>query len=432
MATDPENTNTSPLDEILRQYMVRIDRGEQVDRDEFIAQHPEVSEELREYFADADALEKMTFPLDGMDTLPHQGQQSIKSNRGSRDFGDYELLEEVARGGMGVVYKAKQRSLNRIVAVKTILAGQLATKDQVDRFRHEAETAANLKHPHIVAIHEVNEHAGLHYFSMDYIDGESLAELVHENSLPSHTAADYLRKVAVAVQYAHEHGTLHRDIKPSNIIIDSDNEPHVTDFGLARPLERDSDLTAQGAIIGSPSYMAPEQAEGRNTAVGPASDVYSLGGTLYDLLTGRPPFQADTVSATLLQVIHDYPAAPRLLNPSIDRDLETICLKCLEKDPADRYESAAALADDLGRFLDRKPIRARPPHLFGRLVRWSKREPHLAALTALTALAMIVGTAISSYFAILSSERADWMAVKLRETESLKLSVDSRSPCEES
>jgi serine/threonine protein kinase len=211
-----------------------------------------------------------------------------------RYFGDYELLEEIARGGMGVVYKARQVSLNRIVAVKMILAGALASEEDVKRFRAEAEAAANLQHPNIVAIHEVGEHEGQHYFSMDYIDGRSLAGLVREHPLPARQAAEYVQTIAEAVQYAHEQGTLHRDLKPSNIIVDEQDRPHVTDFGLARRIEGDTRLTGTGKVLGTPSYMPPEQAASKRGALGPPADVYALGAILYDLLTGRPPFRAET------------------------------------------------------------------------------------------------------------------------------------------
>ena len=297
-----------------------------------------------------------------------------------RYFGDYELLEEIARGGMGVVFKARQVTLNRIVAVKMILAGQLARPADVQRFHTEAEAAANLKHPNIVAIHEVGEHEGKHYFSMDYIEGQSLAALVREGPLPAERAARYARIIAQAIHYAHQRGTLHRDLKPSNVLIDAHDQPQVTDFGLAKSLKGDSELTQTGQVLGSPSYMPPEQAMGRLSQMGPASDVYSLGALLYHLLAGRPPFVAETIHETLTQVVSVEPVAPRLLNPSVPRDLETICLKCLEKDPARRYASASELADDLERWFRHEPIRAKPTGALQRVGKWARRRPALAAL----------------------------------------------------
>jgi tRNA A-37 threonylcarbamoyl transferase component Bud32 len=305
-----------------------------------------------------------------------------------RYFGDYELVEEIARGGMGVVYKARQVSLNRIVAVKMILAGQLASSAEVTRFRSEAQTAANLQHPNIVAIHEVGEHGGQHYFSMDYVEGQSLAELVREAPLPPHRAARYVQIAAEAIHYAHQQGTLHRDLKPSNVLIDRFDQPRVTDFGLARRIDAEKGLTASGAVLGTPSYMPPEQASADRGRLGPASDVYSLGAVLYELVTGRPPFRAATPIDTIMQVLQDEPAAPRLVNPQIDRDLETIILKCLAKGQAQRYATAQELESDLQAFLDGRPVKARRPGSAERAVRWLRRQKRSVALAAVAAAVM--------------------------------------------
>jgi serine/threonine protein kinase len=280
-----------------------------------------------------------------------------------RYFGDYEIIEEIARGGMGVVYKARQISLDRIVALKTILAGQFASEADVERFYTEARAAANLQHPNIVAIHEVGQYEGQHYFSMDYVDGTSLAAFVERRPLPIGRAVTYLKSIAEAIDYAHRQGILHRDLKPSNILIDSFDQPRITDFGIAkrigardvpsnadsRSLE-DSSLTAAGEVLGTPSYMPPEQIDADPAQLGPATDVYSLGAILYELLTARPPFRGHTARDTLLAVLQSQPMGIRRLNRRAPRELECICLKCLQKDPARRYQSGAALADDLERL----------------------------------------------------------------------------------
>jgi eukaryotic-like serine/threonine-protein kinase len=311
-----------------------------------------------------------------------------------RYFGDYELLEEIARGGMGVVYKARQVSLNRVVALKMILAAELASEADVKRFRTEAEAAANLQHPNIVAIHEVGEHEGRHYFSMDYVAGTSLAALVRQNPLPAPRAARYVQIIADAIRHAHQQGILHRDLKPSNVLIDANDQPRVTDFGLAKRITGGSELTGTGQILGSPSYMPPEQAGARRGAVGPASDVYSLGAVLYELLTGRPPFQAETPLDTLMQVLETEPVSPRLLNPKLPRDLETITLKCLRKEPSGRYGSAAALAEDLKRWQEGKPIRARPVGFGEHAWKWAQRRPAVAALVVIVPFALLALVAL--------------------------------------
>jgi tRNA A-37 threonylcarbamoyl transferase component Bud32 len=252
---------------------------------------------------------------------------------------------------MGVVYKARQMSLNRRVALKMILAGEWATPEARQRFRAEAEAAANLQHPNIVAIHEVGEHEGQQYFSMDFVPGKNLAELGRGSPLSAERAASYVQTIAEAIHFAHERGILHRDLKPQNVLIDADDRPRITDFGLAKRVDTDSGLTRTGDVIGSPSYMPPEQADSRPDEVGPESDVYSLGAILYELLTGHPPFRAATALETLCQVIQSPPVSLRKLNPAVPRDLETICLKCLQKSPAKRFGSAHELAEELGRYL---------------------------------------------------------------------------------
>jgi tRNA A-37 threonylcarbamoyl transferase component Bud32 len=280
-----------------------------------------------------------------------------------RYFGDYEILEEIARGGMGVVYKARQLSLNRTVALKMVLAGEWATPEARLRLRAEAEAAANLQHPNIVAIHEVGEYEGQQYFSMDFVAGKNLDQLVRGNPLSAEQGASYVKTIAEAIHFAHQRGILHRDLKPQNVLIDADDRPRITDFGLAKRVETDSGLTRTGDVLGSPSYMSPEQASSRLEEVGPRSDVYSLGAVLYELLTGRAPFRGATALETLCQVIEVPPVPPRKLNPAVPQDLETICLKCLEKSPANRFSSAQEFADELGRFLCGERILSSPRRL---------------------------------------------------------------------
>jgi len=312
-------------------------------------------------------------------------------------FGEYELLEEIARGGMGVVYKARQRKLGRTVAVKMILAGPLAGKEFVQRFRTEAAAAAILQHPNIVAIHDVGVHEGHHYFSMDYVEGQSLSQLVGQQPLSPAKAARYVALIAEAIHYAHERGILHRDLKPSNVLIDSNDQPRITDFGLARRLDGESSLTISGQVLGSPNFMPPEQAGAKRGKVGRPSDVYALGGILYYLLTARAPFQAESLEGIITQVLNAEPVSPRLLNPSIPKDLETITLKCLDKEPSRRYQTAQELADELGRVLHHEPIRARPITQPEKLWRWCRRKPALATALGLALAALVIGLATTSW-----------------------------------
>jgi eukaryotic-like serine/threonine-protein kinase len=322
--------------------------------------------------------------------------ESLGSGTQVTYFGEYELLDEIARGGMGVVYRAMQSRLNRIVAVKMILTGQLAGDDEVRRFHAEAEAAANLDHPGIVPIYEIGEHDGQHYFSMAYVPGESLAATLRDGPLDPNEAARLLHLVSEAVAFAHQNGVIHRDLKPANVLLEdvsSDTDdvpgiatanvrPRITDFGLAKRTHEDQGLTLTGQILGTPSFMAPEQASGQGDEVGPAADVYSLGAVLYSTLTGRPPFQAASLAATLRQVLEFEPLAPRQMNPAVPRDLETICLKCLQKDPARRYESATELALDLRRFQNGEPIRARRVGPVERASKAIRRRPVVSSLVA--------------------------------------------------
>src|SRR5216117_857967 len=298
------------------------------------------------------------------------------------ELGDYELLEEVGRGGQGVVFRARQKSLNRTVALKVIRLGQWASKAHLKRFRLEAEAAARLEHPGIVPIHEVGERDGSCYFSMKFIEGGQLDEVARREPIPIRRAAELIAKVARTVHYAHEHGILHRDIKPGNILLDQKGEPLLTDFGLARLVETESTVTRTKEVLGTPSYMAPEQAAGNNTKLTNAADVYGLGAVLYQLLTGHPPFAGGTTYETIKLLLETEPRSPRLWNPKVDRDLSTICLKCLEKDPQRRYSSALALAEDLERWRKHEPIQARRTGVLTRARKWVRRKPTSALLAA--------------------------------------------------
>jgi eukaryotic-like serine/threonine-protein kinase len=299
------------------------------------------------------------------------------------ELGDYELLEEIGRGGQGVVFRARQKSLNRNVALKVIGLGQWATPAHLKRFRLEAEAAASLDHPYIVPIYEVGEQDGQCYFSMKFIEGGQLDEVVKHTPISIRQAAELMAKVARTVHYAHEHGILHRDIKPGNILLDAKGEAHLTDFGLARLVESESTVTRTLEVLGTPSYMAPEQAAGDNAKLTRATDVYGLGAVLYQLLTGHPPFAGGTTYETIKLLLETEPRQPRLWNPKIDRDLSTICLKCLGKDPQRRYSSALALAEDLERWLKHEPIRARRTGVLTRGKKWVRRNPTTTVLTAL-------------------------------------------------
>jgi serine/threonine protein kinase/outer membrane protein assembly factor BamB len=397
------------VNHVLADYLEAQRLGKAPNREDLLRRHPDLADELYSFFADQDRFGRLAECL-GPPAATAQALAQVPSLAPGevteasamlgtvRHIGDYELLEEIARGGMGIVYKARQVSLNRIVALKMILSGQFAGAEGVKRLRLEAQTAATLQHPNIVAIHEVGEHDGQHYFSMDFVEGTSLADEVRDHPLPPEQAARWVRSVALAIQYAHERGVLHRDLKPSNVLIDPFGQPRVTDFGLAKRIDKDAGLTATGAVVGTPSYMPPEQASPQRGALGPASDVYSMGAVLYELVTGRPPFRAATLADTLLQVLDAEPAPPRLLNPAVNRDLETIILKCLAKEPARRYASAQELAEDLAAFLDGRPIKARRPGPPERAVRWLRKQRRSVLLTvaaAAVSAALVVGVILT-------------------------------------
>jgi serine/threonine-protein kinase len=374
-------------DELLARLLTELAdahrRGQPADVEALAAAHPAVAAELRELWAAAQVADSFARPVTSFQST----RPPAPSGTLPRSFGDYELLEELGRGGMGVVYRAWHRHLQRTVALKMVLHGELATPADLARFEAEARAAAHLEHPHIVPVYGAGECDGQAYFSMRLVEGQTLAALLARGPLRPQDAARLLATVCRAVQYAHDHGILHRDLKPSNVLLDSVGQPFVTDFGLAKRAPGTAGTTAgaptaSGTILGTPAYMAPEQVSGRRGVPSPASDVYSLGVILYEMLTGRPPFQAASPVDTLLLVLDQDPVRPRLLNPKVDSDLELICLKCLQKAPDLRYPSAAALADDLEAFLEGGPLSVRATGLrqvaavFSRML----RETHHAVV----------------------------------------------------
>ncbi|MCM2372762.1 WD40 repeat domain-containing serine/threonine protein kinase [Aporhodopirellula aestuarii] len=424
-------TNESAADDeaiqvLLAELLEAAERGEAIDREQLCSLYPQYADSICEFldnnglvrdamavFRD-DATER---PIDSAfaPTLDSQAAgQSTKFEIGDslRYVGEYEIVDEIARGGMGIVFRARQSQLRRDVALKMILAGRLASDADVDRFYREARAAAALKHPNIVSVHEVGEHEGHHYFTMDLVDGRSLASSISEETLSPKKAAELIKTVTLAIAYAHHQGVLHRDLKPANILIDESGQPHVTDFGLAKTLSRDAtdnDLTATGQILGTPSYMAPEQALAKHQLVGVACDVYSLGAILYACLSGRGPFVADSAVDTIRQVIEKEPVSLRLLNPQVPKDLETICLKCLQKEPQSRYGTAGELACDLDRFLEGRPVSARPISRISKTMRWCRRNRVVvaAAVALITSLCLgIIGTTIGLARAMTSEQKA--------------------------
>lgn len=368
------------LEELLAEYLQNMEDGAIVDADALAARYPEHRNELLEFIAMDRQFRDRTQSLGGEIPLA-ESQNTVAvdasiSNGANLNVGDYELLEEIDRGGMGIVFRARHKTLKRTAAIKMLLAGTFASSESALRFRREAAAAARLNHPGIVAVYDVgvvDQPGPLHgqtWYAMAFVEGSDLAQRIETNLFDSRSAATLMLRIADAVQFAHGRGVIHRDLKPANILLDNEGVPHVTDFGLSRcQEENETQLTADGQIFGTPGYMPPEQATGENDSVGIASDIYSLGAVLYCMLTGRPPFRANSTMATLQQVIHDAPAPPRLLNRDVHPDLESIILKCLEKQIRDRYQSVEALREDLQRFVHGEPVSAASLNLVGYLGR---------------------------------------------------------------
>jgi serine/threonine protein kinase len=400
--------DADPIDDLLLQWQQRRQQGTDVTPEELCAGRTECLDEVRRRIS---AIRTMEALLEvGSRTADYVMAPRRDASSLVFDPPGYEILGILGHGGMGIVYKARQLCPDRLVAIKTILAGAQARPDQLGRFRTEVEAIARLRHPNIVPIYEVSQCHDLPYFSMEYLEGGNLAQQLDKGPLPAPEAATLMRTLADAVQFAHDRGVVHRDLKPANVLLSisqpgspsdssptlagggrlGDAIPKITDFGLAKRLDGAPGQTESGAVLGTPCYLAPEQAEGKTQEIGPAADVYALGAILYECLTGRPPFQGESTLDTLEQVRSCEPLPPSRLQPKIPRDLETVCLKCLQKPPAKRYASAADLSADLARFLSGEPIRARRTPLWEQIAKWAKRKPALATL-ALVIVAAVVG-----------------------------------------
>jgi formylglycine-generating enzyme required for sulfatase activity len=421
-AVGPKNVDREErLDAAVAAYLQAAEAGAEPDRQEWLARHPDLAADLEGFFAGLARLERVAAPL--------RAAVEPAAVPPGQTLDDFRIVREVGRGGMAVVYEAEQLSLGRRVALKVLPSAAALDPRQLQRFRNEAETVAGLDHPHLVPVHEVGESGGRLFFSMKLLEGGSLAERLERFRDDPRAAARLLAGVARAVHHAHQRGVLHRDLKPSNILLDAEGQPHVSDFGLARRIEGDSDLTQSGALLGTPGYMAPEQARGKRAEVTTASDVYGLGAVLYALLTGVPPFRGQDVLETLTQVRQREPEPPARLNPRVPHDLATVCLKCLHKEPAERYPTALALAEDLERWLAGQPVLARRVGAWGRLLRWCRRNPLVAGLTVTTAALLVVLVAgLSVSIAWIARERTQ--AVQAREDALAALRREERTRTE--
>jgi WD40 repeat protein/predicted Ser/Thr protein kinase len=389
------------LDLVYHEVLVREAYGDAPELNEYLRRFPQFARQLRDQFEVHSALKSNrwltkagTSELADPATLADSGRRAAAAGP---SITGYEVIRELGRGGMGVVYLAWQTGLGRLAALKMVLAGDSSRPQDLARFRGEAEAVARLEHPNLVKIYEIGDQDGRPYFAMEYVDGGRLADALHGTPWPPRRAAELTETLARSTHAAHHRGVVHRDLTPNNVLLTAEGQPKIVDFGLAKLLVGGAGHTESGAVLGTPSYMAPEQAGGRSKEVGPAADVYALGAILYELLTGHPPFKAETPLETLVQVVHDEPVTPRRLQPKVPRDLETVCLKCLSKEPTRRYPGAAALAEDLRRYLAGEPVRARPVGAVGRAVRWARRRPSMAALVAVCATVAAVAFAVVTW-----------------------------------
>lgn len=438
------------LNQVLADYLQAVEAGRAPDRKKLLAQHPDLTADLNAFFANQDSLKRLAEPFCSTggsekrsathlnDMAASDGSTSECAKSTNANFGNYEIIKEIARGGMGIVYRARQVQLNRVVALKKILTAGKPDSTDRRRFRMEAEAAANLDHPNIVPIYDVGEIDGQPYFTMKLIEGGGLNGKLAQYVKDNRAAARLLATVACAVHHAHQRGILHRDLKPANILLDAEDEPHVTDFGLAKRLTDPSDgsparpdLTRMGTVVGTASYMAPEQAMARNEALTTAADVYSLGAILFELLTGRPPFRAETFFDTILQVVEQPPPRPRQLNPRVDPDLELICLKCLSKQPEQRYTSAVALTEELDRWLTGQPVSVRPVGRLERLRKRCRRNPVMAGLCAcllLCVAVVAVGSPVAAFLIDLQRRETEAANNQLEEQNGkLEIALDEKS-----
>ncbi len=393
---DEDTTDGRVLDDAFAKYLRLVDHGETPDIEQFLQAHPAIASELKELISTASTIRLMAAGKETKQAAHEEpkghehdtlslGQHDLLSDAASSGelLGEYELIEELGRGGMGVVYKARQKGMNRLVALKMIIGGRYSSDDSIRRFYQEAKAAGKLAHPNIVRAYAAGDHDGRHFFAMELIDGHSLSQILRSRNEPLHpkTIARYLKSISEAVHYAHESGILHRDLKPSNVIIDDKDAPKIADFGLAKHLDLNEDgsfESSSGAVVGTPSYMSPEQAAAKRQEMGPRSDIYSIGAMLYEMLTGQPPFKDETPVGTLLLVLNQDIIPPSNLAPHCDPDLEAICLKCLQRDPHDRYTSSQELAADFDRFLQGEQVVARRLTTAQRVWRWFRGMPLVA------------------------------------------------------
>lgn len=419
----------SNFDDIIAEFLSAVENGETPDRQELLDAHPDLADDLVEFFRnhdeicgnfnqtpdnkssvdDSDARNHPSTIARSIDELDADTNREVtgKIRSNNKLVGNYRILEEIDRGGMGIVYRAMDEKLQRIVALKMIRSGRLASESDIQRFNAEARAAAKLDHPGIVAVHEVGSFEGQPYFSMAFVEGTNLASFLKSRKLSVEEACTLIKQIALAIDHAHENGLVHRDLKPANILMDSQNNPRITDFGLAKSLDKDEGLTGTGEILGTINFMAPEQAAARNDQVDRMTDVYSLGAMLYFLCTGRPPFETDNPVDTLLQILDSEPVSASKVNPKVPTDVASICMRCLEKDPRNRYQTAQELVAELDRFLMGEPVDATKSNLLTRFRKWSRREPSLAG--HLIGLLLIECTRVLDYFYKVLSSGGVWI-----------------------